>query len=112
MAFVTPVVENRLEREIAQWIHPMKDLSDDPLHNERTLLPQSYISLYNHAERNVLIQLNIFAKKDIQQVLHVFYHPTIYGKNHILPVWKWCLKIVRTIKYIPSHILSITDSAF
>ena len=41
-AFVTPVVEHWLEREIAQWVHPMKDRSDD---HERTLLPRSYISL-------------------------------------------------------------------
>ena len=44
-AFVTPVVEHWLEREIDQWVHRMKDWSDDPLHHERTLLPQSYISL-------------------------------------------------------------------
>ena len=44
-AFVTPVVEHWLEREIAQWVHPMKDRSDDPSHDERTLLPRSYISL-------------------------------------------------------------------
>ena len=44
-AFVTPVVEHWLEREIAQWMHPMKDRSDDPSHHERTLLPRSYISL-------------------------------------------------------------------
>ena len=44
-AFVTPVVEHWLEQEIAQWVHPMKDLSDDPSHHERTLLPRSYISL-------------------------------------------------------------------
>ena len=44
-AFVTPVVEHWLEREIAQWVHPMKDRSDDPSHHERTLLPRSYISL-------------------------------------------------------------------
>ena len=44
-AFVTPVVEHWLEREIAQWVHPMKDLPDDPSHHERTLLPRSYISL-------------------------------------------------------------------
>ena len=42
-AFVTPVVEHWLEREIAQWV--MKDRSDDPSHHERTLLPRSYISL-------------------------------------------------------------------
>ena len=44
-AFVTPVVEHWLEREIAQWVHLMKDRSDDPSHHERTLLPWSYISL-------------------------------------------------------------------
>ena len=45
--FVTPVVEHWQEREIAQWVHPMKDRSDDPSHHEQTLLPQSYISLRN-----------------------------------------------------------------
>ena len=33
----TPAVEHWLEREIAQWVHPMKDRSDDPSHHERTL---------------------------------------------------------------------------
>ena len=47
-AFVTPVVEHWLEREIAQWVHPMKDRSDDPSHHEWTLLPQSYILLLPH----------------------------------------------------------------
>ena len=31
MTFVTPVMEHWLEREIAQWVHSMKDRSDDPL---------------------------------------------------------------------------------
>ena len=31
-AFVTPVVEHWLERDIAQCVHPMKDRSDDPAH--------------------------------------------------------------------------------
>ena len=44
-AFVTPVVEHWLEREIAQWVHHMKDRSDDPSHHERTPLLLSYISL-------------------------------------------------------------------
>ena len=44
-AFVTPVVEHWLEREIGQWVHPMKDWSDDPPQHDRTLLPWSYISL-------------------------------------------------------------------
>ena len=46
-AFVTPDVEHWLEREIAQWVHPMNDRPDDPSHHERTLLPRSYISLLN-----------------------------------------------------------------
>ena len=45
-AFVTPVVEYWLEREIDQWVHAMKDRSDDPPHHERTLLPRIYISLH------------------------------------------------------------------
>ena len=49
-AFVTPVVEHWLEWEIAQWVHPMKDRSDNPSHHERTLLPRSYISLQNGSE--------------------------------------------------------------
>ena len=35
MAFVIPVMDHWLEREIAQWVHPMKDRSDDPSHHER-----------------------------------------------------------------------------
>ena len=44
-AFVTPVVEHWLEREIIQWVRPTKDPSDDLSHHERTPLPRSYISL-------------------------------------------------------------------
>ena len=29
MTFVAPVMEHWLEREIAQWVHPMKDRSDN-----------------------------------------------------------------------------------
>ena len=46
-AFVTPAVVHWLERDIAQWVHPMKDRPDDPSHHERTLLQRSYISLYS-----------------------------------------------------------------
>ena len=48
MDFVTPVVEDWLEREIAQWVHSMKDRSNDPSHHEQTFLPRSYISLRLH----------------------------------------------------------------
>ena len=49
-AFVTPVVEHWMKQEIAQWVHPMKDRSDDPSHHERTLLPWSYISLLDYTD--------------------------------------------------------------
>ena len=49
-AFVKPVVEHWLKREIAQWVHPMKDRSDNPSHHERTLLPRNYISLLEEEE--------------------------------------------------------------
>ena len=37
--------ELHLAPEIAQWVQPMMDRSDDPSYHERMLLPQSYISL-------------------------------------------------------------------
>ena len=38
-AFVTPVVEHWLEREIAQWVHPMKDRSDRITYNTAFVTP-------------------------------------------------------------------------
>ena len=35
-AFVTPVMEQWLEQEIVQWVHPMKYRSDDPSHHGAT----------------------------------------------------------------------------
>ena len=37
-AFVTPVVEHWLEREIAKWVHHMKGRSDDPSHHDTTTI--------------------------------------------------------------------------
>ena len=45
------------EQEITQWVQNMKDRSDDPSHNERTLLPRSYISLIN-PEQRLCVYLN------------------------------------------------------
>ena len=59
MAFVTPVMEHWLEWEIAQWVHPMKDRSDDLSHYEQTLLPwrfsaecttQQFVPCHMHIE--------------------------------------------------------------
>ena len=45
-AFVKPV-EHWLEREIALWVHPMKDQSDDPSHHERTLFTtELYLAIF------------------------------------------------------------------
>ena len=43
-SFVTPVVKHWLEREIDQWVHPMKDRSDDPSHHELHLAPNVRMS--------------------------------------------------------------------
>ena len=74
-AFVTPVVEQWLEREIAQWVHPMKDRSDNPSHHEQTLLPRSYISL--PCDRFTICK-NSDAKSN-----NVFKHYQVYNKYHI-----------------------------
>ena len=47
-----------------QWVHHMKDRSDDPSHHERTPLPRSYISLPVSSEeggvsRNIFVTDNI-----------------------------------------------------
>ena len=66
MAFVTPVMEYWLEREIAKWVNPIKDRSDDPSHHERTLFPQSYISLPKIKKERYLIRqdnIKMFDKK-------------------------------------------------
>ena len=60
--FVTPVVEHWLEREIAKWVLPIKDRSDDPSHHERTLLPRSYISLPIKSEHDLSLNSPLFAE--------------------------------------------------
>ena len=69
-AFVTPLMEHWLEREINQWVHPLKDRSDDPSPHERTLLPRSYILLPEYIihrvhNKNIKIIFNIH--KNFQQ---------------------------------------------
>ena len=47
MAFVTPVVEHWLEREIAQWVHLMNDRSDE----------RSYHGATSRSQRNETLEL-------------------------------------------------------
>ena len=55
--FVTPDVKHWLERKISQWVHPMKDRSDDPSHHERTL-PGSSRSVANVMPRIAFVTVN------------------------------------------------------
>ena len=64
-AFVTPVVEHWLEREIAQWVHPMKDRSDDPSHHENFFLIPTHLNKKNHTGtkqhfHSLLLSVSIF----------------------------------------------------
>ena len=63
-AFVTPVMEHWLEREIAQWVQPMKDRSDDPSHHERTLCH----SLQNKAIGRYLRSVYQLPESDVSSV--------------------------------------------
>ena len=45
-AFVTPVVEHWHEREIAQWVHPLKDRSDDRSQHERTPTTELHLARF------------------------------------------------------------------
>ena len=50
-------------REIAQWVHPMKDRSNDPSHHERTL----YLWATSRSCLLWMCTLNIIELKDIKQ---------------------------------------------
>ena len=67
-AFVTLVVEHWLEGEIAQWVHPMKDRSNDPLHHELHLDPEnmdkSGAELYRHVNgQKVAVHCSVYREE-------------------------------------------------
>ena len=82
-AFVTPVVEHWLEREIVQWVHPMKDRSDDPSHRGKSVRSWCDVS----SDRSFMVDpLSYFT---FQPVLHDWcnkchgmYYP-VCGMMHI-----------------------------
>ena len=86
MAFVTTVVEHWLEQEIAQWVHPMKDRSDDPLQHERTLLPQSYILLPCLKQLRNIYHINERGRKEgnvlFNDTLNTFYFMVIWCRTY------------------------------
>ena len=63
-AFVTPVVEHWLEQEIAQWVYPMKDRSDDPSHHERC----SFVVTGIHQDIGFTSQTTIWIKGNFTSV--------------------------------------------
>ena len=60
LAFVTPVVEHWLEREIAQWVHPMKDRSDNPSHHELHLATVECLNAIKIDKEIFLISMVLF----------------------------------------------------
>ena len=84
-AFVTPVVEHWLEREISQWVYHMKDRSDDPSHHERTPLPRSYIPL--PVSYHLRIYIKCFGRKEgnvlFNDTFNTFYL-RLYGVGHMV----------------------------
>ena len=91
-AFVTPVVKHWLEREIAQWVHPIKDRSDDRSHHERTLLPRIYISLFSRCSQ--LVRCSFTHQIIFQNNLQPIRHPqatlptNLYPRGRILLEYK------------------------
>ena len=63
-AFVTPVVEHWLEREIAQWVHPMKDRSDDPSHHERTLYLWATSRSHSYMVSDIWLRTILIVRKE------------------------------------------------
>ena len=95
-AFVTPVVEHWLEREIAQWVHPMKDRSDDPSHHERTLLPRrslavqrDQVSVICRVPATFPIKLFVVVCIYFRAYIHLrFKHAVVCTRLNCLSVWE------------------------
>ena len=84
-------------RNIAQWVHPMKDRSGDPSHHERTLLPWNYISLHGsgqgcfmtNEQLHDLFQMLLWSPVGFYLVVY-----TLYVTKHILIIvinWLTCV---------------------
>ena len=80
-AFVTPVVDHWLEREIAQWVHPTKDRSDDPSHDELTLLPRSYISLRSQYLTALGLEINLYLNFQFVYLFILFYFKHKFSRH-------------------------------
>ena len=102
-AFVIPVMEHWLEREIAQWVHPMKDRSHDPSHHERTLWATSRSYSYmvsdiwlstteNNNRENLQLLLNqpLFLSKEwMNDLLDMIVQTMAFSTPVVEPWVKW-----------------------
>ena len=75
-AFVTPVVDHWLEREIAQWVHPMKDQSDDSCTTK--------CKLYYNSKDNLNKFNYIVRHGNVKSFIHVY-----RVKLHDIHILKW-----------------------
>ena len=104
-AFVTPVVDHWLEREIAQWVHPMKDRSDDPSHHERTLLPRSYISLHAAMDTNNNVK-DLICQTTIQITIQKIRCRHYISYSFPISRKEFLICTIPQIEYIPRHLLN------
>ena len=93
-AFVTPVVEHWLEREIAQCVNPMKDRSEDPSRHEWERDVAQSIAC-PHLKRSVVGSILLSGPScslgyfPFQPVVHNWFikgrgmYCSVYGKVHI-----------------------------
>ena len=89
---VTPVMDHWLEQEIAQWVHPMKDRSDDPSNHERTLLPRIVVVDVSRSDdddgvRSYIITLVSHCRKSAVPstfiIVHSCFTPQINGYEFV-----------------------------
>ena len=111
-AFVTPVVEHWLEREIAEWVQPMKDRFNDQSHHERTLLPRSYISLPDYWVSNKWYFVHTAAflrwvQLYLCPIFYIYEHLDIFRFRksvHVYASSQWVQLYLCPIFYIYEHL--------
>ena len=90
-AFVTPVMEHWLERDIAQWVHHMKDRSNDPSEHEQTLLPRRVCGMlmlhvmlvYDDGPKERNVMFSVLLNQIMEKFPHVNIH-CVDKQNDIL----------------------------
>ena len=106
------VVEHWLEREIAQWVHPMKDRSNDPSHHERSTIRIPTPRFTQMALQKILWKMEEVSLSD---ALMVIAYPNPLQMDVSLPtlelrhVLLGVAQILNTKDILPSNIVFLTD---